>query len=74
MNTVVTFVQAHYLLIGGVLLLVFKCSANALPPKGEPFVFSQWFMETWREVAQQAPTKLTDNQLAILKNAGQPVK
>lgn len=53
-------------------LLLFKTAANALPPKGEPFQFGQWLMEWIREVAQQAPDKLNQQQMDILKGAGIP--
>jgi hypothetical protein len=74
MNQVVSFVQQHWAAILAVLLLMFKTAVNAFPAQGEPFQFGQWFMEWMRELAQQAPLKLSTQQSAVLKNAGMPVK
>lgn len=63
------FVVAHSTAVLAVALLLFKTATNAFPPKGQPFVFSQWFMEWMRELAQQAPDKvpaLSPDQVKLL--------
>ena len=74
--TFIQFLQAHYTSISLVGLLLFKTAVNAFPSEGQPFVFSQWFMEWLREIAQQTPNKfppLPAAQAKVLGDAGVPL-
>lgn len=63
------FIQAHALMAGIIAWFLYTCAVNALPPEGQPFVFSVWLMAFMREIAQQAPKKfptLTPAQMKML--------
>jgi hypothetical protein len=63
------FIQAHGIVVAGLVWFLYTSAVNAFPPTGTPFVWGTWLRAFMKEIAQTKPdlsALLTPQQKAVL--------